>query len=495
MWKTGRYMVHVFQEKGDWYVYDVNSNEVYGAREIGARALQSTARDRDSLVSELSGDYTPEEVDSALAEIDEAKEQQGIFKEWSIEWRGRCPICSDPEKYENKMEQLVIETTTDCNLRCVYCPFTYQEGENIRQHNNEHVITKAVNYFIDHSEESRLRAISLYGGEPFLNLDAIRTVSRIVEERGLKEKIRIVIDTNATLLTDENIEFVAEYGANLQVSLDGPEYIHDENRVFAGGKGTHRAVINNVNKLAERLPDFRHKVSFAVTIAPPFMISEVDSYFRSLFKNLGVEGYLTMSVNFAEINHVNELYTEKYGDYKAIYRDEYRRATEHYISMCEKGRHDDLGPIYRSLFDKRLHAIYIRSSAPIPREMGMNACCAPGVRKLYVTANGKYMPCERMSYDYFIGDVGTGISHGMIDDLYKDFGEAIRERCLSCWAIRLCNLCFTSLYEKSDGKGLYVPEALCEYTRNSKEEELKFFLGLHQASPGSLDFLKDVHFG
>ena len=494
MWETGRYMVHVFQEQGDWYVYDMNSNEVYGVHEVVASALGSKTKDRESLVAELSETYKPEEIETALKEIDETREKHGIFKEWELEWGGKCPICSNPENYEKKIQQLVIETTNDCNLRCVYCAFTYQEGEHARRPNTPEILTSATNYFLDHSGEGEHRAVSFYGGEPLLALDNIRLVLDIIKKRGLLDEIRIVLDTNATLVNDEIIDLISENNITLQISLDGPQHIHDANRVFASGKGSHSTVIKNIKRLAERLPDFANKVLFMCTRAPPYEIEEIDSFFKNLYTDLGIEGTPNMMANFANINHVLDHYTEKYGDCKALQLEAFSKAVEHYVSYCTSGRRDELGPAYKSLFDRNLANLFRRSNFPIPPEMGLNACCAPGVRKLYVTTAGEYLPCERMSYDYVIGHADKGIEHDLVDNLYKDLGEAVKDRCVNCWAIRICSLCFTHMLEKKDGSSLHVPMPICEYMRESKEEELKLFLGMHQANPESLDFLKEFTF-
>ena len=485
-------MVHVFKEQDDWYVYDVNSNEVYRISEIAARVLQCTAKDRDGLVAELSKSYTSEEIEAALKEIDETREKHGILKEWELEWGEKCPICSDPENYENKMLQLVIETTSDCNLRCVYCPFTYQEGEDARRSISSESLTKAVNYFLDHSGKGKIRAISFYGGEPLLCLENIKRVLNVIEERGLRDSLELIIDTNATLIDDEIIDLIFDNNIRVQISLDGPRDIHDANRVFASGKGTHSTVIKNIKRLVEKLPDFANRVNFEVTIAPPYDIPAIDDYFQSMYGDLGIEGTPILMANFAGIGHVWSLYEEKYGDCTALQLDAFSKAVEHYVTYCTEGRHDELGPVYKALFDRSLAMIYGRCNLPIPREMGLNACCAPGVRKLYVRANGDYLPCERMMYDYAIGDADTGISHELVDNIYRDLGESVRDRCMSCWAIRLCNLCFTHLYEKPDGSGVHVPMRICNYIRDSKEKELKLFMGLHQANPESLEFVKKI---
>ena len=50
--------------------------------------------------------------------------------------------------------------------------------------------------------------------------------------------------TNATLLTDEIVDFLYENGVSLTISLDGPQNVQDNSRVFAeSGKGTFEVIM------------------------------------------------------------------------------------------------------------------------------------------------------------------------------------------------------------------------------------------------------------
>jgi uncharacterized protein len=495
MWETGRYMVHAFEDGGGWYIYDVNANDVMAADEVVARIAQSSERDEEGLLAELSALFPREEIENALSAIEDAKKKRGAFREWDIVWAGRCPICADPDNFENKMQQIVLETTTDCNLRCRYCIFTHQREDRNPTGMTVETARKAIEYYLDHSQKCDFRGISLYGGEPLLKRDILEVVVGILEARGLLEGVMLTVDTNGTLIDDRFIDFVVGHGINVQVSIDGPGYVHDANRVLPSGRGTHDIVTSKIMQLRERIDDFEKRISFVTTIAPPYDIPGIDEYFQSLCRNLDLGHAPVMSANFATLTHVKELYEGKYGDTFSLLKRAYRDAVEHYISYCAEGRRDELGPIYTTLFDRQMAIIYRRSSGPVPGEMGLNACCIPGVRKLYVNTKGEYLPCERMSCEYVIGDVDRGIDHELVDSLYEDLGNAVRERCTSCWAMRLCSLCFVQLQQSgSAGSGFRVPESVCRDIRSNAEQNLKLFLSLHRADPNSVDFLKTMRF-
>ena len=66
---------------------------------------------------------------------------------------------------------------------------------------------------------------------------------------GRGKRIANSIQTNGTLVNDEWAEFFAQNHFSVGVSLDGPEHIHDRQRVDLAGKGTFRKVMRGVEAL------------------------------------------------------------------------------------------------------------------------------------------------------------------------------------------------------------------------------------------------------
>ena len=64
--------------------------------------------------------------------------------------------------------------------------------------------------------------------------------------------------TNATLLDDAWCDFIRRHAIRIGVSLDGPAFLHDRQRVTRHGRGTHRRVMDGVARLR------RHRIPFHV---------------------------------------------------------------------------------------------------------------------------------------------------------------------------------------------------------------------------------------
>ncbi len=89
------------------------------------------------------------------------------------------------------------------------------------------------------------------GGEP--TLMGVEFFRKVVELQQKYGKRGIVVSnglqTNATLITDELAAHLSKYRFLLGVSLDGPEDIHNRNRVTTSGKGSHADVLKGIGCL------------------------------------------------------------------------------------------------------------------------------------------------------------------------------------------------------------------------------------------------------
>lgn len=93
-------------------------------------------------------------------------------------------------------------------------------------------------------------------GEPLvMGLPYFREVVRLCLEKCPHDKHpEFVIQTNGTLINDEWCEFFSEYNFEVGVSVDGPAYIHDKQRLYKSGRPTFSQVERGIDLL------IKHKV-------------------------------------------------------------------------------------------------------------------------------------------------------------------------------------------------------------------------------------------
>lgn len=107
---------------------------------------------------------------------------------------------------EQKVEQIILEVTEQCNFRCKYCVYSEDFSGN-RDFGNRRMPTeiafKAIDWALENSGAKL--AITFYGGEPLLNFKLMKAViERSQAKRGNKEIVYSVEERN-TILGLQNI--------------------------------------------------------------------------------------------------------------------------------------------------------------------------------------------------------------------------------------------------------------------------------------------------
>ena len=156
---------------------------------------------------------------------------------------------------------LVKPASADCNLRCAYCFYLdraalYPDTPCHRM--GDDVLERLVSSYLATPQPQY--AFGWQGGEPTLmGVDFFRRVTDLQKMHGQpRAVVANGLQTNATLLTDELAEHLAQYRFLVGVSLDGPAPVHDLQRTTADGRPTHAAVHKGIQCLR------RHKVEFNI---------------------------------------------------------------------------------------------------------------------------------------------------------------------------------------------------------------------------------------
>lgn len=156
-------------------------------------------------------------------------------------------------QYRQDYFALTIAPTINCNMACKYCFETPDKKVMDKK-----TINKLVE-FVEKNLKNGVKTFSVtwYGGEPLLHPEIIEELSN--EFIKLCENNRVIysssIITNGTLLTENNARMLKKYKVRqAQVTLDGPEAIHNRRRPYRNGQGTFQDIINNLKEILKILP-------------------------------------------------------------------------------------------------------------------------------------------------------------------------------------------------------------------------------------------------
>lgn len=162
-------------------------------------------------------------------------------------------IRSSPEKSSADSPSLrfrrltaVLKPTHACNLACTYC-YVFDRSSYLSM--TEEVLKSVITNLFRLVHPKGELTIIWHGGEP--SLQSVHFYQEALSyQREIKTiRVKNVFQTNGYGLGDQLLNFLAEKGFSVGVSLDGPAFLHDRCRITRDGRGTFARVINNTRKM------------------------------------------------------------------------------------------------------------------------------------------------------------------------------------------------------------------------------------------------------
>ena len=459
--------IHLFKIGRRSFLYDVNKNRIKEIPDNVYQYLLNGVTDR------------AEEASEAENYIQKLK-AEGFLKS------NRPQVSEHPvtEYYrafaDNDLGQLTLQVTQKCNLNCEYC--VYSGNYHNRQHADKwmtfETAKKAIDYLAAHSGDAERPSLGFYGGEPLLAFDLIKECTLYAEKVFEGRSLLLNFTTNGTLLTEDKLDFLVQHGFTMLISLDGPENVQNRHRKFANSEiGSFELLMSNVDNMKRKYPDyFRENVSFNTVIDPQYPFTEICDF--ALQNEIVRDSYFMSSI-------VNDTYADVRTEYSSEFRQEY--AYEKFKTMLMMtGRLDKsrISPVMRAHFSgiKQIATAFERYHQDVLPDKGhRGGTCIPGVRKLFVTVDGRFYSCERVSESSQAGHIGD-IDNGIDEDKalsILNIEKISSERCRNCWGYHFCNLCVA---RADDGQQM-TDCKLCKECGDCKagiEGYLKDYVVLHE---------------
>jgi len=473
-----------FRAGGGFFVYDQSSRTILGIDRNAYQILEDYfCLAPDLLRHRHLKQMSEGDLNAAIHCLDQAVRVNGRF---------RPAACEDysaildreflKQGLASGMRNLCLTVTEQCNQRCTYCVNSGNYAGEFR-HNNRHmtweVARRCIDYFLPRTDPNAGAGLSFFGGEPFLGWDLIRKCVRHVRANyRLTDNLAMTIVTNATLLTPRALDFIMDNDVFLQVSLDGPQPIHDSARVFPDGSGSYGRVMAVLREVQRKNPEyFSSRVSIACCIDRNRDLIDLFHFFNG-------ENFEGIKVSFNPIKEDDAgLYVEN-AETRRHYDAELDRLIDLYLSRLRSG-----GRFNHPLFRELLFRVFKLGWDPITPDVAKgrfpNPICLPGISKIYVASDGTFYPCERVRLrGTEIGDYRTGVDLESVLALVRMFADFCAENCGSCWAHGLCCHCFVHFLQR----GKVRRNKKLDYCRREKEalvEAFRRFIRIWENETGS----------
>ncbi|ESQ92109.1 hypothetical protein ABAC460_04280 [Asticcacaulis sp. AC460] len=185
--------------------------------------------------------------------------------------------------------QVIYKTVERCNLACPYCYYFYGSDQSYKDRparTRIAVVDALCDFLIQGVEDADIAGIDLifHGGEPMLQrlADFEESCRRLRDRVGTLTTLRLSIQTNGTKLDEAWLGALKRHGVRLGVSLDGPDEIHDKNRVYHNGKGSFADIAARLHRVRQADPDYYDNCVGSLTVLDAHQnYRDIVSYFYS----------------------------------------------------------------------------------------------------------------------------------------------------------------------------------------------------------------------
>jgi uncharacterized protein len=348
------------------------------------------------------------------------------------------------------IQQVTLEVTDACNLECAYCGYGkfYQDYDRRENKFMDPAAAKALIAYILELADSPLNyshqrgiSIGFYGGEPLLDFPFIREMVDYVGQLKPRHNYFTFSMTTNGLLLEKYMDFLVEHKFNLLISLDGDEYSNSY-RVLKDVSPAYPHIMRNAMALREKYPDYFQKhVGFNSVFHNRNSVSALYRFFKEKFDT---------APGISELNTTG---------IKDSMKEEFRRT---YANVNESlFQAEDYALIEKEMF---IHLPNIRSvgyfidqytgfgyrsyNDLISTNEGMKriptSTCQPFSKKIFLTVNGKILPCERIGQQHCLGWVdeqGVRLDFEKIAALYNGYYDKLKKQCIACACAQMCMQC------------------------------------------------------
>lgn len=460
--------VKLFETVEAYYVFDVNTTSIIRIDENLYKTLEKI----------IAKEITYSQMDSISMKKVEKLKAQGYLKGCNTKIEIKHAAANQIEDYmKNNVHQLILQVTQNCNLRCKYCVYSgsYVNRVHTKKRMSIETAKKAVDFYHKHNSNLENGLISFYGGEPLLEIKLISEIIDYSNKVFKGKKVKYNMTTNATLLTDEIVDFLYENDVSLTISLDGPQNVQDNSRVFAeSGKGTFEVIMGKLDHIKEKYPDYMENISFNAVLDEKNDFQCSSNFFTYDFISSAIVGATTLNQNSSK----NEIrYSELFD---TNYRYELFKAYLYLIGRLDRKYVSKLMEAQIAVMKENIHKKVIakgnRGNVYHP-----SGACVAGATRLFVNVDEKFYPCERVNEScnaFVLGDLDTGFDMEKVHKLLN-IAQLTPNKCKTCWAGDFCNLCAAGM---EDGDELSAQKRMerCEKVKLTCEIQLKEYCVLRE---------------
>jgi len=408
-------MIHKYSMQGTNILLDVYSGAIHIVDDLAYKLLDYMPKtDKQTLINNLQGQYTAEEVSTAYDELIQLRDGGLLFTEDEYE--------DIPNIFQKSsvIKAMCLHVSHDCNLRCKYCFAGTGDFGGARKIMSTETGCKAINFLVEHSGNRKNIEVDFFGGEPLMNMQTVKDIVKYIKDNeGEWGKIfHLTITTNGVQLNDDNMEFINKYMDNVVLSIDGRKETNDRMRVKIDGSGSYDVILPKLKKMADLRNQDRYYVRGTYTRNNLDFYEDVKHLAEQGFKQISVEPVVAPDGCGYELKQENlpQLFSQ------------YEKLVQYYV---EKWNTDEWFNFFHFMIDLE------QGPCVAKRIRG----CGAGHEYVAVTPEGDIFPCHQFvgMDDFKLGNVYVGDLNKELVDKFMGTNVYTKPECKKCWAKYYCS--------------------------------------------------------
>ena len=410
-------LIHKFKQGGKCFVLDVNTGAVHIVDELVYDLVDDNKlRSKEELVADFGAKYGADVVEEAYEELQELVAEGILYTEDQYE-----DIAHSSMDDRDYIKAVCLNIIHACNLRCKYCFADEGEYNGHKGKMSLETAKKAIDYVVKRSGPRKNIEIDLFGGEPTMMMDTIKEIIAYARENEAKwnKRIRFTMTTNATLLTDEMMDYMDKELENIILYIDGRKEVNDKVRIRFDGKGSYDQILPNIKKMVAK----RDKTK-AHTVRGTFTRENLDFY--EDVKMMVDEGFREISIEPVVLEDGHPLALRK-EDLPKIF-ESYDKLYDELVQKKAEGKEFNF---YHFKVDLNGGpCVYKRISG-----------CGAGFEYVAITPQGEVYPCHQFvgKEEYKLGSIYDDSYNADLGMSFKKAHIYNKPKCRNCWARFYCS--------------------------------------------------------
>lgn len=462
--------LHEFQAAGEAFVYLVAAGAIF-ALDSSIVAVLDELREREMTHGELVDALVAKGYARADAEelIVELRYVRGIESDTVVPVTSAGPV-TPPADFP--LQALVLNITNQCNLACTYC---YEFGadkiatpQGKPKYMTLETAKDSVDFLLEQSTGRDAVHITFFGGETLMNFKLLRDVVAYANARAAEQErgISFSLTTNATLLTDEIIAFLADNAIGVTVSMDGPPDLQDKHRVDKKGRGTYAVIEPKLRKLLARHRS--RAITARVTLTNG--VTDVVRIYRHLKDDIGFH-----EVGFAPVTNSGEHDYTINDDAMDGVLAQFHELADEWLEYALRGQMHGFSNVSETIGE-------------LVQGVNKSHPCGAGIGLLGVSPSGDLSPCHRFTDadTHSLGHISSGVDAEKRNDFLARGHVGAKYECQSCWARPLCaGGCHHEAFVRYGDTG-HANLHYCDWIRQWTDTCLRIYGAVSALNPGFL---------